>query len=93
MEIKNKDEKTKATKEKEDKKKRKVNLADIPEVMILRRLEECVIFFLYMTILRTKKGIKRKGRQKRKVGFVCSYILHLPLSPNFLFIQRNDGRK
>jgi len=54
MEIKNKDEKTKATKEKEDKKKRKVNLADIPEVMILRRLEECVNL-LYMTILRTKK--------------------------------------
>lgn len=59
MEIKNKDEKTKATKEKEDKKKRKVNLADIPEVMILRRLEECVIFFIY-------DDIKNKKRNKKK---------------------------
>lgn len=52
--AKNKRCEDKSNKRKRKQKKRKVNLADIPEVMILRRLEECVNL-LYMTILRTKK--------------------------------------
>lgn len=57
--AKNKRCEDKSNKRKRKQKKRKVNLADIPEVMILRRLEECVIFFIY-------DDIKNKKRNKKK---------------------------